>query len=127
MMNNRLDDVAPLDPGCPYCGSATPHPSSSPPGKTAAPPRPAPKSPVPRAKPEAVKVGSNPGPKAAPVPRADGKLAYDIFVEHIGTKEQAVPWEKLPDKAQRVWTMVARGVERRTVEVIAQQAPPRAG
>jgi hypothetical protein len=108
-MKTNLDNVAPLDPGCPHCGVSTAHPNSS---------RPA--APETARSNEAVK----PKSKKAVSPqlaRADGQFTYELFVTHVGHKEAAVSWDKLTGKAQQVWTSVARGVERRTVDMLLLQ------
>lgn len=96
-MKTNLDDLSPVEPGCPHCGSMTAHPNSSHPVALA----PKPKKPEP-----------------APTQRPDGRYAYELFVGFVGNKEVAVPWEKLTGKAQQVWTGVARGVERRTIDML---------
>lgn len=56
-------------------------------------------------------------PEPAPVQRPDGPFAYELFVTLVGNNV-AVPWEKLTVKAQQVWTGVARGLERRTIDML---------
>jgi len=121
--NLDVDDMAPLDPGCPHCGAMTAHPNSSRPVAL--------EREVPAAGPGAERRGlvvmpkqpvvSKPKkaePLAAELGQPDGKFAYELFVAHMGHKEVAVSWEKLTGKAQQVWTGVARGLERRTIDVI---------
>jgi hypothetical protein len=98
--NLDVDDVAPLDGGCPHCGSMTAHPTSSRPVAAPAP------------------VKSKKKTEPSPAQRPDGAFAYELFVGLVGNKEVAVPWEKLTSKAQQVWTGVARGVERRTIDML---------
>ena len=62
--------------------------------------------------------------KIATVPqvaRVDGPFAYELFVALVGHKEAAVSWDKLTGKAQEVWTGVARGLERRTIDNLLSQ------
>lgn len=91
-----------VEPGCPHCGAPghDHHPDSLPP----------------KAKIEKVQRAAPPPP--APPSRPDGKFAYELFVEHMGHKDVAVGWDKLTEKAQKVWTAVAAGLERRTIDAL---------
>ncbi len=122
-MKTNLDDVAPLDPGCPHCGAMTAHPNSSRPAALEKMTRPSPETV--RSKKVEVVVRAKKVEAVLPQPsqpaRPDGSFAYELFVGLVGHKEAAVSWDKLTAKAQQVWTGVARGVERRTVDVLLSQ------
>jgi len=102
-MKRNLDDLEPMEPGCPHCGAMTTHPNSS--------------RPVVKVKVIAVSKAKKVEP-LKPAERPDGKFAYDLFIALMGHKEVAVPWDKVIPKAQEVWTGVARGLERRTIEAL---------
>jgi hypothetical protein len=102
-MKPNVDDLDPLEPGCPHCGAMTAHPNSS---------RPV----APAGKSKKLELHHV-------VNRPDGSFAYDLFVTLMGNKDVAVSWDRLTDKAQKVWMGVARGVERRTIgALLAERA-----
>jgi hypothetical protein len=124
--NLDVDDMAPLEPGCPHCGAIPGfdrHPSSSRPS-------------APLSRPSALVVESSENAetmkmvtvkkvkKTEMIPELklpNGPFAYELFVTLVGNKEVAVPWEKLTGNAQKVWTGVARGLERRTIDMLLLQ------
>ena|SRR5271163_548886 len=115
-------EVAPIEPGCPHCGRSEPHPHSHsfPPEPTTA------RSAAAVAKSAAavaktvitVKAVSESASKPEPVLRADGKLAYNTWVLHVGHGEMAVTWDKLTQRAQGAWNAVARSCESQTAKYL---------